>query len=197
MIELISVPALLSRPRYINEGYLSTRLWWGRDEEVALKALCEDEAPLEKSAISLGRSPTSIAHRARDTGLRLPKEWTAAIIKRRPPAVRHAPLMQYPYIAKVRGEHADLLAVNSLVPQGLPHHMRADVCQEIMLALWQKETSIEELRGDRALVNKFIKGARAINYEAGGYALSLDAPMQDGRSWYDVLPDSGSINAEG
>lgn len=189
MIEAISVPALLSRPRSWAGHYIWTRTWWTRPEVVVLKALCEAKAPLEKSADGLGRTPTSIAHRASDTGLVLPAEWRDAIIKKRPSKLRLSdPQLQYPYIREVRGEHADLLQVNSLVPRGLPDHVRADVCQEIMLALWMKKITLDELRTDSLAVRSFIKGFRATNYEAGGFALSLDAPMHDGRSWYDVLP---------
>lgn len=187
MIEVVSLGSLISRPMYFDGGYHSTRMWWQRPEDIALKALCEDRVPLVTSAGALGRSPTSIAHRARDAGFRLPGEWKDAITKSQPKAV-HRPLMQYPYIAKVRGEHADLLAVNALVPHGLPQHLRGDVCQEIMLALWEGQISIEELRSNKSLVSDFIGRARKANYEAGGYALSLDAPMGDGRSWYEVLP---------
>jgi hypothetical protein len=191
MLELISTKALLSRSKY-GGAWLDTGLWWQRPEEVALKALCEDEAELERCADALGRSPTAIAHRARDTGLILPREWRDAIIKKRPPKPPRELPLQYPYIVKVRGEHADLLAVNALVTRGLPDHVRADVCQEMMLALWQKQTTIEELQSDPALVRKFITGFRKANLEGGGYALSLDVPMRDGRSWYDVLPDNSS-----
>jgi hypothetical protein len=59
----------------------------------------------------------------------------------------------------------------------------------MMLAIWENVISLEELIADRQLVRKFIGHARSANYEMGGYAMSLDAPMQDGRSWYDVLPD--------
>lgn len=195
MIELVSVPALLSGPRYSGAAWLSTRLHWTRAEEVALKALCEYEAPLEKSADSLGRSPTSIAHRALDTGLVVPPEWREIVRPKRkslpkPPRVE----LRYPYIRQIRGEHADLLAVNTLVPRGLPDYERADVCQEIMLALWMKETSLEELRSDRALLGRFVRGFRKANFEAGGQAISLDVPMRDGRSWYDVLPDPATVD---
>lgn len=194
MLEAISVPALLASPRYC---WAWTGTHWQRPEIVALKALCEFGAPLEKSADALGRSPTSIAHRARDTGLALPYEWRDAITIRRsskPRAPKAAPL-QYPFIVNVRGEHADLLAVNSLVSRDLPDHIRADVCQEIMLAIWQKQVTLDELRCDRRLVQSFVRGFRKANLEGGGFAMSLDVPMHDGRSWYDVLPDPSTVES--
>ena len=194
MLEAISVPALLSRPRYINGGWFGTGLHWRRDEEVALAALCDKQAAIEKAAASLGRSPSSLAHRASDTGLILPREWRDLITKKRAsiiPVPRQN--LQYPYLVETRGEHADLLAVNAMVPRGLPDHLRADVCQEIMLALWERSISISELKANRLLVQKFVGHARKSNYEMGGYAMSLDAPMRDGRSWYDVIPDHGAL----
>jgi hypothetical protein len=189
-LEAASLPSLLSRPMFWRSGWLYTRTHWRRDHSIGLLLLCESRTPLEKAADALGRSPTSMAWRARDTGLHLPPDWRDAITTRRLKSQPDAAPMQYPYIREVRGEHADLLAVNSLVPHGLPNHIRADVCQEIMLALWQKETSLEELRADKGLVSKFIKGVKKANLEGSGFVLSLDMPMRDGRSWYDVLPDT-------
>lgn len=186
MIELISVPQLLDSPRY-RGLWLDNGRNWARPDSVALKALCEAKASLEKSADALGRSPTSIAWRASDTGLILPPEWREAIRPKRKPASQGA-VLQYPYIATVRGEHETLLAVNSLVPHGLPTHLRADICQEIMLALWTKEVELTALQSDPRIVRAFITKTRKANYEGGGYALSLDTPLADGRSWYDILP---------
>ena len=189
MIQIISVPTLLSKPYFKWGGWHNTGTWWKRSEEVVLKALCEAGAPIEKSADGLGRSPTSIAHRAYDTGLKIPAEWRDLITPKRKSASKGS-LLQYPYIVNVRGEHQELLAVNALVPRGLPDFVRADVCQEIMLALWQKKITLEELRLDKSLMRGFMSGHRKANLEAGGYVLSLDQPMQDGRSWYDILPDT-------
>ncbi len=188
MLEAVSIKSLTAHPRYMWGQWADTHKHWPRADIVGLKLLVDGGVDIEKAADSLGRTPRSIAHRAADTGLRLPPHWREIIYKRRPRTPAGTPL-QYPYVVSVRGEHEMLLAVNALVSRGLPDHMRADVCQEIMLALWQGDTSIEELRADKALVNHFIRGARKANYEGGGYALSLDVPMRDGRSWYDVLPD--------
>lgn len=94
-------------------------------------------------------------------------------------------VLSYPYLPKKREEHADLLAVNALVPRGMPG--REDVCQEIMLAIWEGRTTLVELRQNRMNVRGFMARFRADNLEVGGYAISLDQPMHDGRSWHDVL----------
>jgi hypothetical protein len=59
--------------------------------------------------------------------------------------------LQFPYIAKPRPEHADILALNDLVPKTLPHHMRSDICQEMMLAVLEGKTTIEQIEGLRKL----------------------------------------------
>lgn len=188
MLEVVSISTILCRPRYRWGGWHSTGQHWQRDEIVALKALVDAQAPLEKSADGLGRSPTSIAHRAYDTGLEIPLEWKRAIWKRTKRTILRSPAGQYPYITNVRGEYADLLSVNSLVPRGLPDWMRADVCQQIMFDLLDKRITLPELRAEKGLIGQYTKAYRRENMEAGGYAISLDAPMRDGRHWYDVLP---------
>ena len=184
LLEAVSLSGLLANPRV---SWAWTRTHWQRPEMVGLKLLVESKTDVEQAADCLGRSPSSIAHRASDTGLKLPPTWRRLITGRTPRQIGPTVKLDYPFITEVRGEHTDLLQVNALVPHGLPSHIRGDVCQEIMLAIWEKTVTIEELRADKALVRKFISGARRANYEGSGYALSLDQPMRDGRSWYDVL----------
>lgn len=93
-------------------------------------------------------------------------------------------VMSYPFVGKPRDEHAELLAVNKLVPQ-MPG--REDICQEIMLALWEKKISLDDLKANRADIRGFVRRFTKDNYEVGGYAISLDAPMHTGQSWHDVL----------
>lgn len=187
MIELISVPALVSRPRYFDGAPLDIRTWWTRPDLVALKALCEQSGDIEKGAAALGREPKNLAWKAYDTGLVVPKAWRSLLSSKK---LKSQPRqnLSYPFISSVRGEHADIIAVNALVPRGLPDHIRGDVCQEIMLAILEGKTTLEELRLSSSLVRSFVRRANHDNMESGGYALSLDAPMRDGRSWYDVLP---------
>lgn len=94
-------------------------------------------------------------------------------------------VLAYPFVPRVREEHADLIAVNALVPRSLPG--REDVCQEIMLALLEGQTTLAELKALRGNVSAFIKRFRSLNLEQSGYAISLDQPRFDGTSWHDVL----------
>lgn len=98
------------------------------------------------------------------------------------------PLLAYPFVAKARDEHAELLLVNSLVPRGMPG--REDVVQAILLALWERQTTIEQLKA--AGIAPFLRQFRRDNYESGGYAVSLDVPRLGGGSWHDVLPGSAA-----
>jgi hypothetical protein len=41
-------------------------------------------------------------------------------------------------------------------------------------------------------IAQYIQKFRRDNSEAGGYAVSLDQPMWDKRSWHDVLPGSAA-----
>lgn len=182
----LTVKELLARPRY-GGSWCGTRSHWTDTDEAQLRVLCEAGADVEKSADALGRSPTSIAHRARDTGLLVPTAWSKLITPKRVAKLtvpRFA--LSYPFIIRKRDEHADLLAVNSLVPHGLPG--REDVCQEIMLALWEGKITLDQLKANRSNVRSFVRAFTVENYEGGGYAMSLDQPMADGRSWHDVLP---------
>lgn len=192
MLESVSLKSLVDRGGLFNNwSWCLTRTWWTREHEIGLALLCRHQMPVEKAADLLARSPTSIAHRARDTGLKLPPEWRSLITPKRlrePPRIQ----MVYPYISDVRGEHAELLAVNALVPRGLPDHVRGDICQEIMLALWEKTISLDEIKSSPSLVRDFVRRAYKSNYEGSGWAFSLDVPMPDGRSWYEVLPDSAT-----
>lgn len=217
-IEVVSLPALLDRPRFFNGFYLNSRLHWSRPDNVALKALTAAAADLEKSAAGLGRTPKILCNRARDTGLTLPDEWLeclypgrterrAARQRRKDEKERELARLrrwrepvihiEYPYIREVRGEHADLLAINALVPAGIPHHLRADVCQELMLAVLEGKTSIANLKDDLALRKRLIRYYSQQNTMVTSYALSLDAPLGDDGSWYDILPapkvDDGDV----
>ncbi len=188
----ISVAHLLSTPRYRHTVggepvWWSARLNWSAEEKGVLRALCEANAPIGKSADGLGRPPTSLAWKAREIGLALPADWSAIIRpKPKPRLVRDVRRrLSYPFIIKRRDEHADLLAVNALVPRGAPG--REDVCQEIMLALWEGKVTLDDLRRHRGSIRSFVRSFNVANFEAAGYAISLDRPLRNGGSWYDIL----------
>lgn len=90
--------------------------------------------------------------------------------------IRHsagAVMLSYPYIMKSRAEYADLLAVNKLVPRALDPDMRADICQEMMLALLDGRTTLDELVANRNNTRFFVKKFFKDNFEGSGRTLSL------------------------
>ncbi len=193
MLEAASLKSFVAHNGFGNGWtWCLNRTWWTREHDIGLNLLCRHQVSIEKAADLMARPPPSVAWRARAFNLKLPKDWRDTISQKKLSSGPRIQL-QYPYIAEVRGEHADLLAVNALVPRGLPDHTRADICQEIMLAIWQKEISLDELKKTPSLLRKYSGRVRTMNYEAGGYCISLDMPMRDGRKWYDVLPDENTL----
>jgi hypothetical protein len=91
----------------------------------------------------------------------------------------------YPYIVKARPEHADILEVNNLIPKTFVGDRRADMCQEILLALLEGRTSMDQLRTRRSDAQFFIKQFWRNNFELAGHAISLDAQVGD-QTYYEV-----------
>lgn len=183
---------LLAKPRYVNGGWYDTNLNWNQWASDGLKQLCDAATPLEKAAEVLGRSPTSIAHRAVNEGMVLPPEWRTIIRPKRLMQPKPKRLnLSYPFIIRKRTDHSDLLEVNALVPRGMPG--REDVCQEIMLAIFEGKLTIGQLRANPSDIRSFVRGFYKTNYEDAGQAISLDMPMKSGRSWHDVLTSEHTL----
>lgn len=99
-------------------------------------------------------------------------------------APRIEPPRSYPYVAQVSPRSADLLAINALVPRGVAG--REDICQSIMLAIIEGKTTVAAM-SKRGAVAKFCTAHHRDNFEARGYAISLNESRRDGRQWADVL----------
>ncbi len=178
---------LIARPMYPGlgqgqqNGWYNSRTWWQSVDVCKLEILCEADRHPEESADTLGRPPKALAWKARELGLVLPSDWAALIRPkyiRRPRAERTSPLA-YPYIIKARPEHADLLAINAIIPAAIPDHMRADMCQEIMIAILEGRTSIDTLRAREGTATYYIKKFYRDNYENGGRAISFQDTDED------------------
>lgn len=185
----IHARALLSeRPKYPGEMRLSTNTLWRYQDEIQLQVLCIAGTDLSKASAVLGRSETSIVHRAKDAGMKLPKSWWAVIPSkpRKLAEPRWVP-MAYPYVSAKRAENAQVLEVNELVARYLPG--RADICQEILLALWEKRVTMEQLRKQGQSLRSFVRQFYKSNHELAGYAGSLDAEIQgtDGLRLIDTI----------
>ena len=131
-----------------ENGWYNTRLWWKDADHFKLGILCEADSDIEQSADALGRKPSTLVWKARDLGLILPTQWSRLIKPKYTPRHRQPKeaIRNYPYIITPRDEHSDLLAVNAIVPKGIPDNMRADMCQEIMIAILEGRTTLEMLK---------------------------------------------------
>jgi hypothetical protein len=173
----IHATELLRRPRFWADWHMQTGSRWGYQDEIYLQVLCIAGSDLKRAAEVLGRSPSSIAWRASDAGMMLPPAWRRVIASkapRKPANPRWVP-MAYPLRSEGRRGNAELMEVNRLVADYLPG--RADICQEIMLALWEKKVTMEDLRKQGASLRSFVRQFYRSNYEGSGYAKSLDASL--------------------
>lgn len=97
----------------------------------------------------------------------------------------------YPFAGSTLAANPDVIAVNAIVPRGIPG--REDICQNILLAILEGSATIAELSSSRAALSTFYRAHRRENFELGGYAVSLNEPRHDGRSWHDILPDTATL----
>lgn len=87
---------------------------------------------------------------------------------------RRIALSNYPYLRGRDDDGARLIeAVNSVVPRTFPDHMRADICQDLLLSVLEGESTIEQLKaGTSSAVRKYYK------LHPGKFGpISLDAPI--------------------
>ncbi|WP_157369644.1 hypothetical protein [Zavarzinella formosa] len=176
---------ILARPAYMGGMLLNQGLNWKDRDKERLRILCEACADVERSAAALGREPKTLAYKARELGVVMPESWTLLLPK--PKYVPHprerVQLLRYPFIIKATGDQADLIAVTNLVPKGLPDEMRADICQEILLAVYQGKINISTLEKRPDLVRNYVKQWRRDNVERGGYGvMSLSQYCDDDRA---------------
>ena len=185
-LELKASDILRMGPRYMGGNLLHQGLRWSSEDKAALAVVCAASAHPDDVAPILGREPQTIAHYANDLGLRLPKSWAKLVranyvAKPRQPRV----LLNYPYVVgPVRDDHALMLAVNAVVPQGLPGDLRSDVCQDMLMAVLEGEL----LAGDlRAKVPEYLKRARR-RYAMPWGTVNIDEPLYaDGRPLSEML----------
>lgn len=168
------------RPKYGPGIFFNKGLHWTDRDISTLKDLLAFSATQDFAADVLGRPPKTIVEAIHVRKLQKPRGWIGYTSK----LARPAALMAYPYVAKATAESADLLAVNTMVARAYPEHMRADICQEIMVAILTGETSVEKVRakGVRAFVSRWNK-----SQGSPFGSVALDAPRDNNRSWHEVL----------
>lgn len=182
----IILPEDFKRPRYLNDGWYSHHTRWSEEDLTLLAAACDLQISYTMAANTLGRPPSTLVHKAFSEGIRVPRAWKA-LLPQKPKAGKLLDL-DYPYIVKPDDRHADLIAVNRMVSKQLPG--REDVCQDIMLALWQSRTSLAELRTDPKAVRAFVSAFRKASFERSGFGVeSMDVTLHsddgDGKSKYE------------
>lgn len=180
----------LAKQRY-GSLHLDRGRNWSLVDVRALAALCATGADISKAADSLGRPPKTLAWKARDSGLAPPVTWMALITPERKPALVRVQ-MAYPFIAKPRDEHADMLAINALVPKDYPPWIRADVCQNILLAVLEGEVTVEQLRHNPQLCRQFV--GRFLKEHRDNMLVSIEGIHDDERSYMDIAARPESIN---
>ena len=137
---------------------------------------------LEASAYRAGKSRRSYglflgASGFDESTIRRPWRTPEWLAERRPKRVAVEPLSEfYPYVSsRVSEEHELLLAVDALVPKALPKWSRADICQDLLVAVLTGEATLENVRDD---VLRYVKWF--LSKEPSKYGpLSLDAPIQN------------------
>jgi transposase-like protein len=98
------------KPRFFDRGFHNTHTRWTNRDQEALIALVKASVDVEKAAEHLGRTPKNLASRARDLGILLPEGWRPPRPLRIAKPGEQKIVLNYPYIAKPRNEHAELMA---------------------------------------------------------------------------------------
>lgn len=179
------------RSRYMGGMWLDSYRRWGEADVTMLVAACDLRVPYKAAANALGREPTSLIHKARRCGIQIPWKWLELLPKpKRKPSVfvEKTGASAYPYIVKPDENHNTLIAVNRMVSKLLPG--REDVCQDIILAILESRTSIEELSADPKAIRAFVTAFRKASFERSGYGVeSMDVTLYrddgDGKSKFD------------
>lgn len=182
----IVIPENFKHPKYMGGLWLDHRLTWSDESLTLLVAACDMKIHYSMAANALGRQPTNLVWQARKLGLVMPRAWID-LIRVTKPKLDPRQNLEYPYIVKPDDRHQDLIVVNRIVSRQLPG--REDVCQDIMLALWESRVSLAELKNDKRAVRSFVKSFRKAAFERSGYAESMDVTVHcndgDGRSKYE------------
>lgn len=96
--------------------------------------------------------------------------------------------LAYPFARAADSGNQLVLEVNELVPRNMAG--REDVCQTILLAILEGRITLEQLRANKERIRPFITDFMKANYEARGYAVSIDEPLKNGRSLHETLPSA-------
>lgn len=102
------------------------------------------------------------------------------------PRLVQEPVLAYPFIrAKPRSDHELLLAVHSCIPSHVPHDVRGDLCQDLIVAILSGETTLENIQD---VMHEHAKAAKKLMPDRFK-TVSLDAviPGTDGFTLMDKM----------
>jgi len=85
-----------------------------------------------------------------------------------------------PFVIPDRSQATLLISdINSLVPRGFPPETRADIAQDVMLALLEGKISLDDLKANKDRMSWFVTKFWRDNYERSGHTISLDATYDE------------------
>jgi hypothetical protein len=181
---------LLSRPK---KEIIWSHIHWTEQQLADLAVLVEAKAPLPKIANILQRTEESVIDKAGSLHLSL-----AGITKPRKPKLivkPRAPLLAFPFISSVKPSNADLMRVNALIPHAWPEWKRADICQAIMLALYEGHITLTEFEANRANL-KWFATQYARSQTPYQEIIISDESGDDERPYYDRTSSFTSASQE-
>ncbi|MGI9507138.1 MAG: hypothetical protein ACR2RE_29200, partial [Geminicoccaceae bacterium] len=96
--------------------------------------------------------------------------------------------LQYPYIiGAARDDHALILEINNIVPYGLPADLRADVCQDMILAVLEGKLELKKLKSEMKNYLRIARKRSAMPWNT----VSIDAPLwDDGRTMHEIISEN-------
>lgn len=163
---------------------------WSMTDEERLSVMVGMNVGYDMAADVLARPKSALWAQLALRRWQKPPHWTERRARQ--------PLLSYPYVTRATSENRQVLEVNQLVARAFPEHMRADLCQDILLALLEGQASMEELRRDG--IKAYVRGYRKKQNDPWN-AVNLDAPRRDGANWHEVLsveqlhPEYGCVDA--
>lgn len=187
LVHLSGVHKFRYSPMKADELRYYWTVWWQHDNLIrkvdGLRSYIIDV--LEASAYRAGKSRRAFGLFLGCSGFdndesgHLRRPWRTAewYAERRAARPVFKPLTEfYPYVTTENDqEHEFLLAIEKLVPKSLPNWARADICQDMIVAVLTGEATLDNIRD---AVPRYIKWFFA--KEPSKYGdLSLDAPMRN------------------
>jgi transposase-like protein len=156
---------------------------WTPQEKHDLQTLVQGNVSPERAAAVLARSESSIAWYARDLLPSLPPSWSKLITPRKL-ILPAQPRLHFPFVCLETSTTIDLLRVNDLVPHQFPEHMRADIAQSILLALYENEITIEDIERNKQKLSWFVKRWRQEQQPAA--EIQVQGNDEDDRPYYEI-----------